>query len=100
METSRDDEHEEDVVTRSMFETLCEGEPSLSLSTATARPKRRSGKDDGNDGTGDVLVMTMTTIDYHNTTTRHAQSHNNITFNKKHTPQRPRDGKLFHGVSS
>ena len=24
-ETSRDDEHEEDVVTRSMFETLCEG---------------------------------------------------------------------------
>jgi hypothetical protein len=39
-ETSRDDEHEEDVVTRSMFETLCEGEPSSSLSTA--RPKRRS----------------------------------------------------------
>ena len=39
-ETSRDDEHEEDGVTRSMFDTLCEGEPSLSLSTA--RPKRRS----------------------------------------------------------
>jgi hypothetical protein len=39
-ETSRDNEHEEDVVTRSMFETLCEGEPSSSLSTA--RPKRRS----------------------------------------------------------
>jgi hypothetical protein len=38
--TSRDDEHEEDVVTRSMFKTLCEGEPSSSLSTA--RPKRRS----------------------------------------------------------
>ena len=38
--TSRDDEHEEDVVTRSMFETLCEGEPSSSLSRA--RPKRRS----------------------------------------------------------
>ena len=38
-ETSRDDEHKEDVVTRSMFETLCEGEPSSSLSTA--RPKRR-----------------------------------------------------------
>jgi hypothetical protein len=38
--TSRDDVHEEDVVTRSMFETLCEGEPSLSLSTAC--PKRRS----------------------------------------------------------
>jgi hypothetical protein len=39
-ETSRDDEHEEDVVTRSMFEMLCEGEPLLSLSMA--RPKRRS----------------------------------------------------------
>jgi hypothetical protein len=39
-ETSRDDEPEEDVVTRSMFETLCEGEPSSSLSMA--RPKRRS----------------------------------------------------------
>jgi hypothetical protein len=33
-ETSRDDKHEEDVVTRSMFETLCEGEPLSSLSTA------------------------------------------------------------------
>jgi hypothetical protein len=40
METSRDDEHEEDVVMRSMFETLCKGEPSSSLSTA--RPKCRS----------------------------------------------------------
>ena len=40
METSRDNEHEEDVVTRLMFETLCEGEPLSSLSTA--RPKRRS----------------------------------------------------------
>ena len=39
-ETSRDDEHEEDVVMRSMFETLCKSEPSLSLSTA--RPKHRS----------------------------------------------------------
>jgi len=39
-ETSRDDEHEEDVVTLSMFETLCEGELSSSLSTA--RLKRRS----------------------------------------------------------
>jgi hypothetical protein len=38
--TSRDDVHEEDVVTRSMFETLCEGEPLLLLSTAC--PKRRS----------------------------------------------------------
>ncbi len=40
METSRVDEHEEDVATRLEFEMLCEGEPSLSLSTA--RPKRRS----------------------------------------------------------
>jgi hypothetical protein len=39
-ETSRDDEHKKVVVTRSMFETLCKGEPSSSLSTA--RPKRRS----------------------------------------------------------
>ena len=38
-ETSRDDEHEEDIVTRSMFEMLCEGKPSLLLSTA--RPKCR-----------------------------------------------------------
>ena len=38
--TSRDDEHEEDVVTRSMFETLCKGKLSSSLSKA--RPKRRS----------------------------------------------------------
>jgi hypothetical protein len=38
-ETSRDDEHEKDVATRSKFETLCEGEPSSPLSTA--RPKRR-----------------------------------------------------------
>ena len=40
-------------------------------------------KDDGN-GTGDASVTTTPTIDYHNTTTRHAQSHHNITFNKKH----------------
>ena len=33
-ETSSDDEHEEDVVMRSMFETLCEGESPSSLSTA------------------------------------------------------------------
>ena len=37
-ETSRDDEHEEDVVTRSMLEMLCKGEPSSLLSTAG--PKR------------------------------------------------------------
>jgi hypothetical protein len=39
-ETSRDDEHEEDVATRSKFETLCVGESSSSLSSA--RLKRRS----------------------------------------------------------
>jgi hypothetical protein len=39
-ETSRDDVHKEDVVTRSMFEMLCEGESSLSLSAAC--PKRQS----------------------------------------------------------
>jgi hypothetical protein len=36
-ETSRDNEHKEDVMTRSMFEMLCEGKPSLSYK---ARPKR------------------------------------------------------------
>ncbi len=40
METSRDNKHEEDVMTRSMFERLCDGKPSLSSSKA--RPKRRS----------------------------------------------------------
>ena len=39
-ETSRDDEHEEYVMTRSMFERLCKGKLSLLLSMA--RPKRRS----------------------------------------------------------
>ena len=39
-ETSRDDKHEEDIVARLMFETLCKGEPS-SLSSM-ARPKRQS----------------------------------------------------------
>ncbi len=34
-ETSSDDRHKEDVVTRSMSETFCEGEPSSSLSTAS-----------------------------------------------------------------
>ena len=33
-ETSSDDEHKEDVVTRLMSTTLCEWEPSSSLSTA------------------------------------------------------------------
>ena len=39
-EMIRDDEHKEDVVTRSMFETLCEGK--LSFSSSTALTKRRS----------------------------------------------------------
>ena len=39
-EMSRDNKHEEDVMTRLMFETLCEGKPLLSL--LTARLKRRS----------------------------------------------------------
>ena len=37
-ETSRDDEHEEDIMMRSMFEMLCEGKPLFSSSTP--RPKR------------------------------------------------------------
>jgi len=37
-EMSRDDKHEEDAMMRSMFETLCKGEPSSLLSTA--HPKR------------------------------------------------------------
>ncbi len=36
-ETSRDNEHKEDVMTRSMFEMLCKGKPS---SSSKARPKR------------------------------------------------------------
>ena len=39
-ETSKDNKHEEDVMTRSMFDTLCEGKPSSSSSKAC--PKRRS----------------------------------------------------------
>ncbi len=39
-EMSRDNEHEEDVMTRLMFETLCKGKPPSSSSKA--RPKRRS----------------------------------------------------------
>ena len=39
-EMSRDYEHKEDVMMRSMFETLCVGEPSSLLSTAC--PKQRS----------------------------------------------------------
>jgi hypothetical protein len=40
LETSRENEHEEDVATWSKFEMLREGEPSSLMSTA--RPKRRS----------------------------------------------------------
>ncbi len=39
-EMRRDNEHEEDVMTWSMFETLCEGKPLSSLSKAC--PKRQS----------------------------------------------------------
>jgi len=41
-ETSRDDEYEEDVVMRSMFETLCEGEPSSRASGADPSRTKRS----------------------------------------------------------
>ena len=39
-EMSRDNKHKKDVMMRSMFQTLCEGEPSSSLSMA--HPKQRS----------------------------------------------------------
>ena len=39
-ETNRDNEHEEDIMTRSMFDTLCKGKPLSSSSKA--RQKRRS----------------------------------------------------------
>jgi len=41
-ETSRDNKHEEDVMTWSMYEMLCECEGKPSLSSSTACPKRRS----------------------------------------------------------
>ena len=41
-ETSRDNEHEEDVMMRLMFKTLCEGKPLSSSSSSTTRPKRQS----------------------------------------------------------
>jgi len=41
-ETSRKDKREEDIMAWLMFEMLCKGEPSLSLSTS--RPKRRSSE--------------------------------------------------------
>ncbi len=70
-ETSRDNEHEEDVMTRLMFETLCEGGrrrrcPRLPRSTNRQRRPRQGragwirrgrndqgrGEDGGDDGTG------------------------------------------------
>ena len=84
IEMSRDDEHEEDVMMRSMFKTLCEGKLLLSLSTA--HPKHRSSattaaraagqircgqndhgrdEDDGDDRTGNASVTTTSTNDYH-----------------------------------
>ena len=102
-ETSRDDEHKEDVVMRSMFEMLCEGKPSFSSSTARPKRDRRQGprqgrvgrirrgrndhgqiKDDGNDGTGDASVTTTTTNDYITCIKQRDDTHNSITFIKKH----------------
>jgi hypothetical protein len=63
-ETIRDDEHEEDVATWSKFETLCEGEPSSSLSTA--RPKRRSPEttaDRGEGGRGGSVADETITVE-------------------------------------
>jgi hypothetical protein len=78
METSRDNKHEEDIMMRSMFETLCEGKPLLSssmdhpkrqLSAMTAA--RAGGADPSRtkqsrmgQGRGDALVRTTTTNDY------------------------------------
>ena len=83
-ETSRDNEHEEDVMPRSMFETLCRASvrrrrPMLARSADRRRLPRRGwagwihrgrnnhgrGEDDDDDGTGDVSVTTTTTNDYH-----------------------------------
>jgi hypothetical protein len=94
METSRDDEHEEDVVPRLMFETLCEGvrremccgHHCCRLPPAAARRRglprvvvvvvvvvqRRfhagRGGDDGDIGTGDTFVTTTTTTTYNDET--------------------------------
>jgi hypothetical protein len=84
-EASRDNEHEEDVVPRLMFKTLCEGvrrkvrhghcrrrpppaaagrrgSPRVVVVVAVVRRRFSAGhgKDDGNDGTGDTFVMTTT----------------------------------------
>jgi hypothetical protein len=89
-ETSRDDEHEEDVAMRSKFETLCKGEPSSLLSTARAggadpsrtkqsrtgqrRRRRRNGGCVGDNNDYEQLPYIQ----------RRDDSHNNIIFNKKH----------------
>ena len=77
MEMGREDEHKDDVVTRSKFETLCEGEPSLSLYCRRRPRQGRAGRirrgqnnhgrgiDGGNDGTRGASVTTTTTNNYH-----------------------------------
>ena len=84
MEMSRDDEHEEDVVMRSVFKTLCEGKLLSSLSTAHQKHRssattaaRAAGQircgqndhgrdeDNGDDRTGNASVTTTSTNDYH-----------------------------------
>jgi hypothetical protein len=93
---SRDDEHEEDVATRSKFETLCEGEPPLSLSTAC--PKRRSSGTTVARASGEDPLpgrrrrqrrngaCVSDDNDYERLPyiQRQDDAHNNITFNKKH----------------
>jgi hypothetical protein len=75
MKTSRDNKHEEDVVPRLMFETLCEKVGRETPPAATGRRgspcvvvvvvvRRRfsagRGEDNGDDGTGDTVVKTTT----------------------------------------
>ncbi len=100
--TSRDDEHKEDVATRSKFETLCEGEPLSSLSTA--RPKRQSSATTAARASGADLSWTkqsrtgqrrrqrrneacVSDDNYYERLSyiqRRDNACNNITFNKKH----------------
>jgi hypothetical protein len=98
METSRDDEHEEDVVPRSRFKTLSKGgasgDASRPLSPSAAAGQRGlprvvvvvvivqrrfsagRGEDDGNDGMGDTFVTTTTTTTYNVETCTIAQQYN------------------------
>ena len=101
-ETSRYDEHEEDVVTRSMFETHCKGELPLSLSTACpkcrllattaaraggadpSRTKRsRTGRRRGQRRNGECISdnNNYERLPY---IQQQDDAHNNIIFNKKH----------------